>query len=595
MRLQTTFASVGGMCLAGHFYYYNSGLCEAARCRILSDTSHIGFIAYSNPFRYAEGTWRTGIRPLHGSDPLNVLSEPTTSCKTVTCKEFVEQFCRAKDVTDESENTVAEYTGSDSHIRAQPVIEGDADGHSKHLYKVVAWVKKIIENRDKTAAYLEVVDGTTSVHVPLVIRDTHPNYRDLQNADVGDAITVVATPEAKQTGQADRLTPMRLVVESEALGHVFTVHHSSRNRDEISPVALNGVYPMTYLREHCNLRVRNHIVQATFRIRSKVTERLFNIMADMGFVHVTTPSLTNMNCEGMGEIFKVGKAVFEYMAPQAIPPKTDDDQQVDSTYLSVSGQLELESLCSGISRVWKLGPAFRADRSDTPRHLSEFWMLEAEMNGVTLAELIDVIHTILVRAANVILSECQDDLAVIGAHGDGNAAERLKMLAGNSNRIESVTYSDAVGMLNEHKDSLCEYSHVNWGEPLTAAHERSLLKLTKQSLLAVTQFPASVTPFYMERLSDGTVNNVDIFADGVGEIAGGSIREVRYDMLTSAMKEHGISGVDYDRYLELRKFGNVTHGGFGIGFERILMYLLDIPNIRDVIHFPKLRKKYTVE
>ncbi|CDR94399.1 asparaginyl-tRNA synthetase, putative [Babesia bigemina] len=442
----------------------------------------------------------------------------------------------------------------------------------KSLYKLVAWVKKLVINRNKTGSYLEVVDGTTPMHVEVVIRDTHPSYAAVSDINVGDAITIVGNLEKKCSGSDSVHPAVQLVVTSEAKGHVFTHHRNERNQEETNPVALNGNYPLMYLREHCNFRVRNPLIQAIFRIRAKATEELFRILPDMGFVHVTAPCLTSINCEGMGEIFK---------GP--------------TTFLSVSGQLELEALCSGISRVWKFGPAFRADRSDTPRHLSEFWMLEAEMNDVTLSELTDAIHTIVKRTASALLTECRDDLAVISQNGEAKVINRLQNL--HSSALKTLTYSDAVNLLNNHKltGRECEYEHINWGEPLTAAHERGLLKLLDHPMIAVTQYPASIMPFYMERLTNGTVNNVDVIADGVGEIAGGSIREVQYHTLKRAMQEHHIEGSEYDQYLELRKFGNVAHGGFGIGFERMLMFLLGINNIKEVIHFPKLRKKYTVK
>ncbi|GFE54129.1 asparaginyl-tRNA synthetase [Babesia ovis] len=468
----------------------------------------------------------------------------------------------AKSIKDNTAN-IQSAPGSPGGISPNHSNE-HSNTNAQRCYRLVAWVKKIIENREKTATYLELVDGTTSMHVPVVIRDSHKSYSNLLNIDVGDAVTIVATPEFRQSDDPDRHASTRLIVESDKKGHDFLVHQSHTNdRVESNPVALNGVYPMTHLREHCNLRAKNAIMQATFRIRSKVTEMLFPIMANMGFVHVTTPSLTNVNCEGMGEIFK------------AIAPNMDAEQQGDITYMSVSGQLELEALCSGISRVWKLGPAFRADRSD---------------------DIVEVIRSILVNSAEVILSHCQNDVNVLEKQGN-NIIPRLEALVTTDAGIHKLSYTDAVGMLNDAKkrDQSWEHAELKWGDELTAAHERSLLKITERPLIAIMRYPAKIAPFYMERMADGTVNNVDIIAEGVGEIAGGSIREIRHDVLMQSMEEHNIVGNDYDRYLELRKYGNVPHGGFGIGFERMLMYLLGIQNIRDVIHFPKLRKKHNIE
>ncbi|GIX62929.1 Asparagine--tRNA ligase [Babesia caballi] len=588
MKLQSALMTIGGMCITGCSRYHNGGKHEVKTCERTYSVKECAFLTPCARMQYPLPRCRptkrtldakntTGATEIASSDSTNTISDSQRDIVKVTCRDLVQESF--------ADVTTTHVCSDSARTTTQPsqTAGETTTNHEKILYKLVAWAKKIVVNRDKTAAYIEAVDGTTPMHIPVVVRNTHTHYAQVADIDVGDAITVVASSEKKSSANAQRPNTVRLVVESEELGHSFTLHQSERRSDDTNPVTMNGIYPMTYLRDHCNLRVRNAIMQSTFRIRAKVTERIFSIFSEMGFIHVTTPSLTNVNCEGMGEIF------------QAVAPNPDEDQEGASTFLSVSGQLELEALCSGISKVWKLGPAFRADRSDTPRHLCEFWMLEAEMNDVTLPELIETIHTVIRRTAAVILSECRDDLTVFDQQCEESVTSRLTVV--ESSKLNTLTYTNATELLNDLKqqDPSCEHTAVRWGEPLTAAHERSLLKATGQPLLAITHYPTSIMPFYMERLPDGTVNNVDLLANGVGEVAGGSIREVRHDILKSAMQEHNVHGSEYDQYLELRKFGNVTHGGFGIGFERLLMFLLGIQNIRDVIHFPRLRKKHVIE
>ncbi|KAK1936454.1 putative asparaginyl-tRNA synthetase [Babesia divergens] len=524
----------------------DSGVTECTTCGTLSDIAH---------------THPRGI-PLNAGRETGAIADTPTTLK-VTCSKLVRH---------ERNETHMHKSGNLCQSRNHDGLpEKSLTNGTGRLYKLVAWVKKLTFNREKTAVYMEVIDGTSPMHVPIIVRNTHKDYTEINNIDVGDAITVVGTTEIKYTGNVKQTQQVRIVVENDELGHSLTIHQKERHNDT-NPVAINGVYPMTYLREYCNLRVRNPPVQAIFRIRSKVTEKIFQIFADMDFVHVTTPTLTGMSCEGMGELFKG-----------------------NDTYLSVSGQLELEAMCSGISRVWKLGPAFRADRSDTPRHLSEFWMLEAEINDVTLNELITIIHTIIKNTADAILTECSDELEVLNRYSDEDITVKLNLVKNMD--LKTFTYKQAMDMLNKDKemDPSVEHTTMSWGDPLTAAHERSLIKIIQRPLIAVTNYPAKIMPFYMENGHNDTVNNVDIIADGVGEIAGGSLREVRYHILKRVMEQHNIVGSEYDQYLELRKFGNTPHGGFGIGLERMLMFLLRIQNIKDVIHFPKLRKKYSVD
>ncbi|GBE60436.1 asparaginyl-tRNA synthetase [Babesia ovata] len=550
MRIHSAFAAVSGMYLAAHDPNYVK---QNHRIRLPSQyaflVSRFDCIAERSLFRKGSTDRLHGNADLETSSDYNcesIGSDDSThgshfQPRRVTCATLARERRPGGDSPTEA---LIKSSGCGPKTRLGRLCSSE---DTPSLYKLVAWVKKIVVNRNKTAAYLEVVDGTAPMHVEVVIRDTHPSYPAVSEINIGDAITIVGTLEGKRSGSDGGNTSVQLVVTNEARGHMFTHHPNERTEEETNPVALNGNYPLTYLREHCNFRVRNPLIQAIFRIRAKATERLFSILPDMGFVHVTAPCLTTMNCEGMGEIFKVVPPNIEELQQVLHPSAIRHRMQGPSTFLSVSGQLELEALCSGISRVWKLGPAFRADRSDTPRHLSEFWMLEAEMNDVTLSELTDVIHTIVKRTGSALLAECKDDLAVISQHGEGNVIKRLEDL--HSSELKTVTYSDAVKILSEHKltDPDCEFEEINWGEPLSAAHERGLLKLLDHQLIAVTQYPAAIMPFYMERLSDGTVNNVDIIANGVGEIAGGSIREVQYDTLKRAMQEHNIVGYEYDQ------------------------------------------------
>eukprot|EP00371_Babesia_bovis_P002228 XP_001610875.1 asparaginyl-tRNA synthetase [Babesia bovis T2Bo] len=541
-------------------------------------------MAYLTPYQRFVGhrSFRTSVNSSPESD--SDVTLPVT--KHITAKEFIGLLPNTQGNTTASDNTTT--------------------NGGRQLYKLVGWVRKTTENAEKTGTYIEVVDGTSPSHVSVVVWSSHPNYGMLRNVNVGDAITVIGMAEKKLLKTNLSATSLRLVVDGREEGHSVSLHPSFKDMRDLDPVGLNGIYPMTYLREHVNFRSRNAVMQAIFRIRSAVTEGLYHIMKvchvtgslyslqKRSFINVTTPLLTTVNCEGMGDIF-----------------------EIDRTFLSVSGQLELEALCSGFSRVWKLGPAFRADRSDTPRHLCEFWMLEAEMVGPDLKDLINVIHQIIIGSARTILDNCRDDILLLERHFKTSIIKRLETLVGTGSSgqdslprhltddpnycepqpIHTLEYKEALSILNRaiETDESYEHSKLEWGDQLSAAHERSLLSILESPLVAVVQYPRAIAPFYMQQLDGGVVNNVDIFAEGVGEIAGGSIREVNYPELEKSMQEHGVYGKDYAGYLELRKFGNVPHGGFGIGFERMIMFLLGIQNIKDVIHFPKVRRKHYVE
>ncbi|KAK1443455.1 aspartyl/lysyl-tRNA synthetase [Babesia gibsoni] len=553
--MKLKLGTIGGMLLYKHAAEELRDACCASTAHNGQGYNRLGFLLPSP----VEQSTRTHKTPIHVSALPGDTGEHAASSSDgplrVTCADVAEMQQKIVNGRDIDEVVCTKYGAT----------------CASKLFRLFGWVKKVSENRDHSAAYVEIVDGTSHTHAPVVIRSTQRDYVKLTDTDVGDAVTVIGSLDTKPTSNLDQVPQVRILVESDDKGHSFSIHQKERF-EHTNPVNINGIYSVEYLREHYNLRVRNAFIQAAFRVRSKVTEMIHKILSDMGFIHVTTPTLTGMNCEGMGDIFKGS-----------------------DTYLSVSGQLELEALCSGMGKVWKLGPAFRADRSDTPRHLSEFWMLEAEMNDVTLKELISTIDTIIRKSADVVLSFCSGDIEVLQKQTEENIKDRLNVLKNTETKI--VTYEDAANILNNARESdpTLEYPLVTLGEPLTAAHERSLLRIMDVPLIAITNFPQSFMPFYMEKAENGTVNNVDMIANGVGEIAGGSLREIRYDVLKRSMEEKAITGSDYEQYLELRKLGNARHGGFGIGFERLLMFLLRIPNIREVIHFPKLRKKHTVD
>ena len=365
------------------------------------------------------------------------------------------------------------------------------------------------------------------------------------------------------------------------------------NADEISVEGFSTPdYPLQkkrhsleYLRTIAHLRPRTNTFNAVFRIRSEAAYAIHKFFIDRGFVYAHTPLISCSDCEGAGEMFKV--TTFDL----ANVPKNEDgsvDYSEDffqkPAYLTVSGQLQAETMALAFGKVYTFGPTFRAERSYTQRHAAEFWMIEPEMAFAELSDNMDVAEAMIKYVISYVLEHCKQELEFLNKFVDKELIERLAAVANSD--FGRVTYTDAVKMLEEHNDEF-EYK-VSWGCDLQTEHERFLTEKIFKKPVFVTDYPKEIKAFYMRLNDDGkTVAACDCLVMGIGEIIGGSQREERLDVLEARINELGLDPKDYDWYLDLRRYGGVKHSGYGLGFERLVMYLTGISNIRDVLPFPR--------
>ena len=339
----------------------------------------------------------------------------------------------------------------------------------------------------------------------------------------------------------------------------------------------NKRHSMEFLREIAHLRPRTNTFNAVFRVRSTISYAIHEFLHKRGFVYIHTPIITSSDCEGAGEMFRVTTL-----------DKLDDDVSKDffgkKTGLTVSGQLSAECMAMAFSNVYTFGPTFRAENSHTTRHAAEFWMIEPEMAFCDLNQDMDVAEELIKYVINTVLKDCKEEIEFFNKFIDNGLVERLTNII-NSN-FERITYAEAVEKLKEHNDKF-EYK-VDFGTDLQTEHERYLTEVIYKKPVFVTDYPKDIKAFYMKQNDDNkTVRAVDLLVPGIGEILGGSQREEDIDKLKNRMQELGLKEEDYKWYLDTRRFGTCVHSGFGIGFERLVMYLTGMQNIRDVIPFPR--------
>ncbi|MGN0573642.1 MAG: asparagine--tRNA ligase [Acutalibacteraceae bacterium] len=435
---------------------------------------------------------------------------------------------------------------------------------------VYGWVKTLRDS--KAIGFIELNDGSCFKGVQIVFEAAKlDNYKEIAKLNVGSAVKVngklLLTPNASQ--------PFEI------------------NADEISIEAQSTPdYPLQkkrhsleYLRTIAHLRPRTNTFNAVFRIRSEAAYAIHKFFNDRGFVYAHTPLISCSDCEGAGEMFKVTTLDLEDV------PKTEDGK-VDFSedffqkpaYLTVSGQLQAETMALAFGNVYTFGPTFRAEKSYTQRHAAEFWMIEPEMAFAELSDDMDVAEAMIKFVINYVLEKCPQELEFLNKFVDKELIERLTAVANSD--FGRVTYTEAVRLLEEHNDEF-EYK-VSWGCDLQTEHERFLTEKIFKKPVFVTDYPKEIKAFYMRLNDDGkTVAACDCLVMGIGEIIGGSQREERLDLLEARINELGLDPKDYDWYLDLRRYGGVKHSGFGLGFERLVMYLTGISNIRDVLPFPR--------
>ena len=438
---------------------------------------------------------------------------------------------------------------------------------------IKGWVRN---NRSSNKfGFIELNDGSFFKSVPVVYEEAFlDNFEQIPKAYVATALAVkgvvVLTPEAKQ--------PFEIKARE------ITVEATSTPDYPLQPKR----HSMEFLREIAHLRPRSNTFAAVFRVRSLVAYAIHKFFQEQNFVYVHTPIITGSDCEGAGEMFRVTTLDMDNL------PKNEDgtvDYSGDffgkETNLTVSGQLEAETYALAFRNVYTFGPTFRAENSNTARHASEFWMIEPEISFADLEDNMELAEAMIKYIINYVLENAPEEMQFFNSFVDKGVLERLNHIVNSD--FGRVTYTEAVDLLLK---SGKEFQYpVEWGIDLQTEHERYLTEEIFKKPVFVTDYPKDIKAFYMRLNDDGkTVAACDLLVPGVGEIIGGSQREERLDVLTARMKELGLKEEDYWWYLDLRKYGGVKHAGYGLGFERIIMYITGMSNIRDVLPFPRTPK-----
>ena len=445
----------------------------------------------------------------------------------------------------------------------------EKESYAEKEVTVGGWVRS---NRDsKNFGFLVVNDGSFFEPLQVVYSDALEDFDAIAKVGVGAAVTVtgkiVVTPGAKQPLE---MQAREVVVEG------------------LSP----SDYPLQkkrhsfeYLRTISHLRARTNTFQAVFRVRSLAAFAIHQFFQERGFVYVHTPLITGSDCEGAGEMFKVTTLELENV-PRTQEGAVDYSQDFfgKPTNLTVSGQLDVETYAFAFKNVYTFGPTFRAENSNTARHAAEFWMIEPEMCFADLKDDMAVAEEMLKYVIRYVLENAPEEMAFFNQFVDKGLIERLTHVL--DSEFGHVTYTQAIEILEKHNDEF-EYK-VAWGSDLQTEHERYLTEKEFKRPVFVTDYPKEIKAFYMKLNEDGkTVAAMDCLVPGIGEIIGGSQREDKLELLEKRIEELGLNKEDYDFYLDLRRYGSVRHAGFGLGFERCVMYLTGMANIRDVIPFPR--------
>ncbi len=447
--------------------------------------------------------------------------------------------------------------------------------YSDHLnseINVVGWVRTVRSSKD--FGFIELNDGTFFKGMQIVFDGNLSNFSEIEKTTLGSALEI--------TG---------ILVESPAAGQPFELKASSINVIGLA----DADYPLQkkkhsfeFLRTIAHLRPRSNTFSAVFRLRSVLSFAVHKFFQEKGFVYVHSPIITTSDCEGAGEMFNVTTLDLKN------PPK-DDKGEIDYSEdffgkkagLTVSGQLNAEAMALAFKNVYTFGPTFRAENSNTTRHASEFWMLEPEIFFADLGDDMKLAEEMLKYIITYVLKELPEEMEFFNKFIDPTLLERLNALV--NSEFKRMTYTEAVDILlaSGHK---FDYP-VKWGIDLQTEHERYLTEQVVKGPVFLIDYPKEIKAFYMRLNDDGkTVAAVDLLVPGIGELLGGSQREERLDLLTTRLKELDLNPEDYAWYLDLRKYGGAKHAGFGLGFERAIMYLSGMANIRDVIPFPRTPK-----
>ena len=449
-------------------------------------------------------------------------------------------------------------------------LYADADGFSGQTVTVCGWVKTIRDS--KSLGFIELNDGSCFKNLQVVFEDGKvENFKEVCKYNVGSALVVtgevVLTPSAKQ--------PLEIHAKEILLEGASTASYPLQKKR----------HSLEFLRSIAHLRPRTNTFNAVFRVRSVAAYAIHKFFNERGFVYAHTPLITASDCEGAGEMFHVTS--FDIANPPKLPNGEVDYSQDffgKHTSLTVSGQLEGECMAMAFGNIYTFGPTFRAEKSNTPRHAAEFWMIEPEIAFADLSDVMDLARDMIKFVLAYVLEHCPDEMQFFNNFYDKGLIERLTALVDSD--FTHVTYTEAIEILEKVKDRF-EYP-VYWGCDLQTEHERYLTEEVFKQPVFVTDYPKEIKAFYMRMNDDGkTVAAVDLLVPGVGEIIGGSQREERLEVLEDRMKELGLDPEDYSWYLDLRRYGGAKHGGYGLGFERLIMYITGVSNIRDVLPFPR--------
>ena len=450
------------------------------------------------------------------------------------------------------------YKNTENYINKEVTLEG--------------WVRTVRDS--KTFGFIEINDGTFFKNVQIVFTDKLSNFNEICKLTISSSIKVTGT-----------------LVKTENAKQPFEIQATSVEIESLS----DSTYPLQkkkhsfeYLRTIAHLRPRANTFNAVFRVRSSLAYAIHQFFQERGFVYVNTPLITGSDAEGAGEMFNVNSFDLTNI------PKADDgniDFSKDffgkPAHLTVSGQLNGETFAEAFRNIYTFGPTFRAENSNTVKHAAEFWMVEPEICFADLADDMDLAEDMIKYIFKYVLDNCPEEMEFFNNFIDKGLLERLNHVI-NSDFVR-ISYTDAVKELEKHNDEF-EYK-VSWGIDLQTEHERYLCEQIFKKPVFVTDYPMDIKAFYMKQNPDGkTVAAADLLVPGIGEIIGGSQREENYDKLLKRMKELNMPIENYEWYLDLRKYGSCVHSGFGLGFERAIMYLTGMQNIRDVIPFPRTPK-----
>ncbi|WP_148557834.1 asparagine--tRNA ligase [Terrisporobacter glycolicus] len=448
----------------------------------------------------------------------------------------------------------------------------DKEQYIEKDVKIAGWIRT--SRISKNFGFIELNDGSFFKNMQVVLDDKLENFKEIGKLPISSSVLVegklVATEGAKQPVE---IHATKIVLEGES--------------DNSYPLQKKR-HTVEYLRTIAHLRPRSNMFSAVFRVRSVAAYAVHKFFQERNFVYSHSPIITGSDCEGAGEMFRITTLDLDNV-PKTEEGKIDysEDFFGKEANLTVSGQLNAEIMALAFRNVYTFGPTFRAENSYTGRHASEFWMIEPEIAFADLEDNMELAEDMVKYIINYVLEHCPEEMEFFNAFVDKGLLERLKSIV--SSDFIRITYTKAVELLLECGEKF-EYP-VEWGIDLQTEHERYITEQIYKAPVFVTDYPKDIKAFYMRLNEDGkTVRAMDLLVPGVGEIIGGSQREERHDVLLERIDEFQLNREDYWWYLELRKFGTATHSGFGLGFERMIMYLTGVSNIRDVIPFPRTPK-----